>query len=291
LIPYANPVIVNGIIYVASYEGEVYAINATNGAELWRYDTKGIIVGTPAVDPADGNPLIVASGRKVFAFDLENNGALLWAEPFKARGDIWGTPAIFDNRVYFGDLKHKLYAVDLESGKAVPGWPRDFDGPVLSTPLIVDGTLYVGTFESKFYALRADTGDPVWSEPFKAGDWFWTTPAYANGMIFVGSLDHSVYALDAQTGQLRWQYATGGPIRAAASLGEDILVIASKDGYLYGLNPEKGTEKWPPRKLGKKLVADPIVSDQIIYIVNEKDELFALDAQTGFELWSKDLNP
>lgn len=291
LIPYANPIIWNGVIYAASYDGMVYAINATNGAELWRYDTKAAIVGTPAIDPVDGNPLIIASGRKLFAFDLENNGRLLWEKPFKSRGDIWCNPVIYNNRAYFGDLAHKLYAVDLNSGEITPGWPRDFDGPVLSTPLIVDGTLYIGTFERKFYALRADTGDPVWAEPFMADDWFWTTPAYGNGTIYVGSLDHNVYALDAQTGHLRWQYMTRGPIRAAACLGEGVLVIASKDGYLYGLDPEKGTEQWPPRPLGKKLVADPVLSDGIIYVVNEKDTLYALNSQTGAELWSKPLAP
>lgn len=293
LIPYANPLVRDGVIYAASYEGMVYALNATSGAELWRYDTKGAIVGTPAVDPADGNPLIVASGRKLFAFDLENNGRLLWEKPFKAQDDIWCTPAISDNRAYFGDLNHKLYAVDLDSGQIAPGWPKDFDGPVLSTPLIVDGILYVGTFERKFYALKADTGEPVWPEPFKAQDWFWTTPAYADGTIYVGSLDHNVYALDAQTGELRWQYATLGPIRAAACVGEGILVIASKDGYIYGLDPEKGTEKWPPRRLGKgkKLVADPVIGGQTIYAVNERDELYALDLETGAELWSKEVTP
>lgn len=287
LVPYGTPLVWSGtMVYVASYEGKIYAMTPS-GAEKWRYDTKSRIVGSPAIDTTDGNPLIVAAGHKLYAFDTEISGTLAWVKPFKAKGEIWSTPVISNGRIYFGDKEHKLYAVDLETGELV--WEKGFDGPVLSTPLIVDGTLYIGTFESKFYALNAETGKEVWAKPFEADDWFWTTPAYSQGTVFVGSMDHIVYALDATTGQSKWQYQTQGPIRAAARVAEGILIIASKDGFVYGLDPETGKEKWAPKNLDKKIMADPWIDGDTTYVLNQDDMLFALDAQTGQELWSKSL--
>jgi len=287
LIPYGTPLVWSGsMVYVASYEGKIYALTP-NGAEKWRYDTKSRIVGSPAIPATDGNPLIVAAGKKLYAFDTETAGALAWAKPFKATGEIWSTPVISNGRVYFGDKNHKLYAVNMETGELV--WEKGFDGPVLSTPLIVDGVLYIGTFESKFYAIDAVTGNEVWAQPFKADDWFWTTPAYSNGTIYVGSMDHIVYALDATTGQSKWQYQTQGPIRAAARIAEGTLIIASKDGFVYGLDPETGTQKWAPKDMDKKIMADPWIEGNTIYVLNQDDMLFALDAQTGQELWYKSL--
>ena len=46
---YSNPVLSNGIIYVTSTDGYVYAFNATNFNILWRYNTGAPIYATPII--------------------------------------------------------------------------------------------------------------------------------------------------------------------------------------------------------------------------------------------------
>lgn len=239
----------------------------------WSYETDDdILAGLVISDDV----IVVASGSELHALN-KNKGVLKWFEPFKADGDIWGTPAINEGTVYFGTLEHTLYAVDLESGDEV--WKREFGGAVASTPLIVEDTLYIGTFENRFYALDASSGEAKWDQPFEAENWFYTTPVYSDGTVYVGNLDHSVYAIEAATGKAKWNkpVGTGGAIRAALLIVDDTLLVASKDGFVYRLDPESGIYKLPRFTLEKKILADPFVSGNTVYVLNHKDKLFEFD--------------
>ena len=278
LVGYGAPVIHEGIAYVADYDGEIFAIDIEDGTEAWRtpVETDGSIIGNPVIFE---DQLIVASGKKLYSINLAD-GEFGWSSPFKADGEIWSNPVVSDGKVYFGTLKHKLYAVDAVSGQLF--WEKGFSGSVASTPLIVGGTIYIGTFESKFYALDAQTGAEKWDEPFEASDWFWTTAAYKDRVVYVGSLDHNVYAIDAVTGKAKWSqpFETEGPIRSAAVIVGDVLLVAAKtgNGPVYGINIETG-HAWQ-LDLGR-IYADPLVDGTTVYYLNRSDELYAVDVETG----------
>ena len=36
---YSSPAVVGGVVYIGSDDGNVYALNAANGAKLWSYHT------------------------------------------------------------------------------------------------------------------------------------------------------------------------------------------------------------------------------------------------------------
>jgi outer membrane protein assembly factor BamB len=285
LVCYGTPVVSDGVAYIGDYNGKVYAVDTKTGIDKWRkpVETKNPIIANPTLE---GTSLIVAAGNKLYAINTKD-GAFLWREPFKADGKIWSNPFIYGDKVYFGSLGHKLYAVDLESGQLYK--EKSFDASIASTPLIVDNTIYIGTFENKFYALDAQTFEPKWDEPFVAQDWFWTKAAYHDGTVYVGSLDHNVYAIDAATGKSKWDspVLTEGPIRTAAVIVGNVLLVASKSdqGFVYGLDPETGQEKWSPLNLGK-IYADPWVEGDTVYYLNRQDKIYAVDAEKGTTVWS-----
>ena len=192
-----------------------------------------------------------------------------------------------DGTVYFGTLGHTLYAISVESGKLA--WKKEFNGAITSAPLVLEDTLYIGTLEGKFYALSIDSGEPRWEQPFEAENWFWTTPTFAEDTIYVGSLDHNIYAIDAGTGKLKWATPTGGEIRSAAVIVNDVLVVGSKDHKVYGLDPETGKDKWAPRDLEAEILAHPGVKGNVVYFLDQKNNLHALEINDAsvIELWSK----
>jgi outer membrane protein assembly factor BamB len=265
-----------------------------NRGVQWVYETDAHIVGDPAVTE---DTLVVAAGSKLFSLDIVN-GTLWWAKPFKASGEIWSNLKVYQDRAYFGTLSHKFYAVDLKSGQEV--WKKGFDGSIVSTPLIVDDTLYTGTLESKFYALDINTGEEKWDQPFEAKGWFWAAPAYKDGTIYAGTLDHYVYAIDAATGQAKWSspVETNEKIKAALVVADDVLIVASRAsksnlGPVYGLDLGTGSVVWQDSKdsqgdnkidLGE-IWADPWVDGTTVYLLNKDDTLFAIDAETGSQLW------
>jgi hypothetical protein len=45
----SSPAVVDGVVYVGSLDGNVYALNAVNGAKLWNYLTGNLVGSSPAV--------------------------------------------------------------------------------------------------------------------------------------------------------------------------------------------------------------------------------------------------
>ena len=44
---YSSPAVANGVVYVGSEDGNVYALNASTGAKLWSYTTGGMCIPRP----------------------------------------------------------------------------------------------------------------------------------------------------------------------------------------------------------------------------------------------------
>ena len=44
-----SPAVANGVVYVGSEDGLVYALNAATGTELWSFTTGQIVLSSPAV--------------------------------------------------------------------------------------------------------------------------------------------------------------------------------------------------------------------------------------------------
>lgn len=64
----SSPVIVRGILYIGSWDQQLYAFNATSGAKLWAQETGSSIGSSPAVA---GNMAYIASqDKRVYAFIL-----------------------------------------------------------------------------------------------------------------------------------------------------------------------------------------------------------------------------
>ena len=47
-----SPAVVNGVVYTGADDGNVYALNATNGVVLWNYTTGGVVRSSPQLSMA-----------------------------------------------------------------------------------------------------------------------------------------------------------------------------------------------------------------------------------------------
>ena len=140
--PFGAPAVANGVVYIGSegttvpvpdfvpIPGNLYALNASTGAELWSYKT-GNIGGAPAV----ANGIVYAgSDNGVYALNA-STGALLWGRTSQNGAD---SPAVANGVVYFGSGDGSVYALNASTGAEL--WSYDAGGA--STPIIVDGVIY-----------------------------------------------------------------------------------------------------------------------------------------------------
>ncbi len=134
-----------------------------------------------------------------------------------------------------------------------------------------------------------------------------TPLAVAGGTVFVGSSDRKVRALDAATGRQRWQYIAPGAIRVAPFYWRGRLYFGDDDGWAHCLRAADGKLVWKFRAaLGRERVVayenfmsawpagcGVLVHDGVAYVAagyfpQEGGRLYALDAETGKALWTRD---
>ena len=131
--------------------------------------------------------------------------------------------------------------------------------------------------------------DPVF-QPVAVGD----------AIYFGSSGDDKVTALEAATGNVRWQFATGGPVRIAPTIENGRVYVGSDDGWAYCLSANKGELIWKYRPHessatvlhnGRAISFWPIRTGVVVFegtayfaasmLPWKKSYLCALDAETG----------
>lgn len=281
---YSAPAIAAGLVYVAFHSGKVYAIDAASGVQKWTYDLRSTIAGGVAV--GNDSVFVGSSNGKLSALDA-GDGSLKWE--FSTENEVWDTPAVVNGVVYFGSLDHSFYALNAADG--TKRWAFKTGGEIASTPLIVEGVVYIGSFDNKFYAIDADTGTQKWV--FEgAGNWFWSQAAYGNGTIYAGCLDHKVYALDAGNGSMVWPkpFDAGSLVRASPAIAGGVLVVASEEGQVYGLDLETGGKKWEFDNIKAKVLSPLYAVGDTVYINSQDNKLYALDGENGIQVWGVPLS-
>ena len=65
----------NGVVYIGSQNGKLYAFNALTGATIWTYTTGNTIASSPTI--ADGIVYIGSFDNNLYALDVKT-GVRLW---------------------------------------------------------------------------------------------------------------------------------------------------------------------------------------------------------------------
>jgi outer membrane protein assembly factor BamB len=276
---YGAPALADGTVYIGYYAGVVYAIDGAKGIEVWTHDIDSNI--TSGLTVVDDTVFAGSSDGKLFALDA-GNGSLKWE--FATKNEVWSTPTVLDGVVYFGCLDHNLYALNAADG--TKRWAFEAGGAIVSTPLVIEGVVYVGSFDRKFYALDANTGALKWTFA-GAGGWFWSEATYDGGTIYAGSLDHNVYALYALNGSPAWPepFNASAAVKSSPVISAGLLVVASEDGKIYGIDLKTGEQKWGFERIKAKVVSPLCAAGATVYINSHDNRLYALDGASGREVW------
>jgi outer membrane protein assembly factor BamB len=287
---YGTPTVDGELVYIGGYNGKIYAFTRDKGALRWVYPR------ADNLQPIVGGP-VVALGKIYFGSSDSSDGKLYaldaatgdWEWEFKTGGKIWSTPVIDDGTVYIGSFDKKLYALDATTGKKK--WETaEVGGAIAATPVVYNNTVYFGSFDRYLYAVDATDGSLKWKSEVEAGKWFWAKPIIYNNTVYAPSLDGKVYILDAESGhELIDAIDLGSPVSSSPVLVDGLIIIASGEGRVYSLDTANNQVK-PLADVREKVDAPLWASNGVIYVhTQEHETLYALDAQTGVELWQVSL--
>jgi len=143
---YSSPAVADGRVYVGSYDGKVYCLNAGNGAFIWSYTTGGGVFSSPAV--ADGKVYVGSGDWYVYCLSADN-GALIWRYP--TGDDVFSSPAVADGKVYVGSLDRYVYCLSADNGALI--WRYPTGSYVGSSPAVAGGKVYVGSHDGYVYCF------------------------------------------------------------------------------------------------------------------------------------------
>ena len=146
----SSPSIADGVVYVGSRDGHLYAIDATTGKARWSYahDATSWSIASPAV--RDG-VVYDASSDALFVHALDrSSGKELWRT--NTKGPVWSSASVAGNFLFVGDGGGLVHALDARSG--AERWTFQTRGNVQSSAAVADGVLYIGSADGAVYALR-----------------------------------------------------------------------------------------------------------------------------------------
>jgi outer membrane protein assembly factor BamB len=265
-----SPTVSDGVAYVGSTDGSLYAVDVKSGAALWKFHTDGRVVSTPAVADA-----------KVFFESYDGN---FYAVDAKSGAQAWKFAVPGERRFAAAHLHGQLPA-----GETMPD-PFDF---YLSSPAAADGAVYFGSGDGNVYALDAASGALKWK--FHTGDVVHASPAIANGTLYVGSWDSYLYALDTATGAEKWRFKSGDdPVihnqvgfQSSPAVMDGVVYAGCRDSNLYAIDAATGAKLWAYNNKGSWVIASPAVKDGRVYAAtSDTGKFFALDARSGAELFA-----
>ncbi len=105
--------------------------------------------------------------------------------------------------------------------------------------------------------------------------------------VFIGSADYGLYAVRATDGSSLWRFQTLGPVQSEPLYDAelDVVYFGSNDGALYAVNARDGSLRWR-FATGAEVSRSPVITDEMLFVANGADQLFALDRRTGKQRWN-----
>src|SRR5262249_10495737 len=118
----SSATVVNGVVYISSYDKKAYAFDADTGVKLWSFATGASIrASSPVV--SGGVVYVGSDDDKVYALDADT-GVKLWS--YQTGGFIRSAPTVANGVVYVGSKDGLVYALDAGTGR--PVWTTDLQG-------------------------------------------------------------------------------------------------------------------------------------------------------------------
>lgn len=274
----------DGRILLGTVAGEVVALAAGDGTELWRTQVSSEVLAPPA----SGLGLAIAQtadGRLV-ALEAED-GAQRWSFDSQVplltlRGTA--SPLVSGELVFAGFGDGNVSAVAQASG--APIWKQrvmlpqgrteldrlvDVDG----TPVLAGGLLFAGGYQGRLTALRPADGGVVWA--MEASSFLDLTEGY--GQVYFVSAEDVVTAVGQTSAAVVWRQEglRNRKLTSPIAYG-NYVVVGDAEGYVHVLAQSDGRFV-ARRKIGDGLRSKLREADDVLYALADNGELEALEVK------------
>jgi outer membrane protein assembly factor BamB len=294
----------SGRLYVTNGAGDVAALDAATGNQIWIAKPGGPLRGSPTI--GNDNVYVVSQDNQLYALNAAN-GEKRWqsAGAFELAG-VFGaaSPAFAQSTLVAGYASGELTAYRYENGQVV--WQDALARTGISTvvgtlsdidadPVIDNGRVFSIGQGGRMVAVELITGQRVWelniagiSTPWVAGEWVFVVTdrgqllavSRASGRIrWISQLPafrrpERRSEPDRNTGQIRVRHGEGPIFWRGPVLAGNRLVLVSSEGQIAYVSPTDGTvlstiDHRTPMSL------PPVVAGNTLYVLDIDGRLTA----------------
>ena len=210
-------------------------------------------------------------------------------------------PAVSEKRIFVAGFRGELSALDLKSGEEI--WSKDTKLKISGGPGYGEGLVLVGTEEGEVAAFKALDGAKVWQT--RVSSEVLAAPQADRRIVVVRTVDGKVFGLRADDGKATWVYDRSVPALSLRGTSAPVLTgnaaIAGFDsGRIVSIGIDDGRELWESRVSAptgrtelQRLVdidAEPVVQDDVLYVVTYQGRVVAMDRDSGDILWRREMS-
>ncbi|MBO0991958.1 outer membrane protein assembly factor BamB family protein [Bacillus sp. SD088] len=239
----------DNLIIFGTKNHRVYALNPSNGQEIWSYKANGAVLATLVIDYSQ---IIVCAGRHVLSLKIES-GLQNWAT--EIGGFSAGMPAVDGRALYLGAGDGHIYSLDKTTGSIL--WKKALD--LRDRPF---STLIYSPWGTKAVIVPNNHDNPP---------------------IVLVSTVAAAYGLNRHSGEIIWTCKVSNPYSAPLihALEETRAILMNEWGNIASIDPYSGEIFWETTVPQRIFNTSPIASGDLVYITGVNGLLMGLDLSTG----------
>ncbi len=280
-----TPAIYDNKVFTADSQGNLSALDATNGSVIWRADTDLPITGGPGAGP----DLVLFGTREGQIVAYNTAGEFLWQA--RVSSEVLAAPQTDDDIVVVRTIDGKLSGMSGRSGERL--WTYDRTVPALtlrgtSAPILHTGLVITGFDGGKLSALELNSGRLVWetaisqasgrSELERMVD-IDSEPVIRDGVIYVATFQGNIAAVELETGRIQWTR----DISSYAGLAVDRhhVYVTDDESNVWALDRSSGSSVWKQEALRARAATAPVSIGDYVVVGDLEGYLHWMDSSTG----------
>ncbi len=282
LIPAAQ----NQVIYAASRDGVITAVNAQTGQTLWSVKLKqpissGVATGGGAVYVTNNQAQLLALSQR--------NGQLLWQSSLD--NEALAPPLYTQGKVLVHTIAGSLAAYSAQSGKRI--WRFDQSVPSLvlhaaGQPQIAGNRVVAGFANGELVVLSLSTGRLLWEQhvAFPSGNNpvsqmidITVNPVVVNGIVYAATYQGQIAAYSVDNGQLIWQHKISSYAGIAAN--QSTVFVSDASSHIWAFDENSGAVDWKQSQLSGRKITGPALYHGAVVVADGFGYLHFLSQGSG----------
>lgn len=282
----ATPITHERKIYVGAQNGKFACLDLNTGKKLWQVEKKGFFEGSAAV--AGGLVIAGCGDSFVYAWKI-SDGSEAWK--FESDGEIHAGVNLWkdaDGKIcaLVGSYDNRLYCLDAATGRKI--WDYETSNYVNGAAAVYEGRVAFGGCDGVLYLLDIKTGKEI--KKIEVSSYIGNNIAADRGTAYVAHYGNKVAAFSMEEAKRLWEFGERDfPYYAAPAVSGNWVIAGSRDKRVYGIDREKGEEKWVFRTRGDVDSSPVICADAHVIFGSNDGFFYAANLADGTEAWRHEI--